>query len=110
MTEQLSMAHGRQDVCVSSVASVLSQLFATPWTVACQAPLFMGFPRLEYWSGLPFPTPGDLPDPGSKCESPALQADSLPSEPPGKPQVNNNALILAHCHKYATLLFSISKM
>ena len=40
------------------------RLFATPWTVACQAPLSMGFPRQEYWSGLPFPSPGDLPEPG----------------------------------------------
>ena len=45
----------------------------------------MGFPRQEYWSGLPFPSPGDLPDPGIEPMSPALQADSLPSEPPGKP-------------------------
>ena len=49
----------------------------TPWTVACQAPLSMGFSRQEYWSGLPFPSPGDLPDPGVKPGSPALQADSL---------------------------------
>ena len=49
---------------------------ATPWTVACQAPLSMGFSRQEYWSGLPFPSPGDLPNPGIKPGSPALQADS----------------------------------
>ena len=49
---------------------------ATPQSVACQAPLSMGFPRQEYWSGLPFSSPGDLPDPGIKPESPALQADS----------------------------------
>ena len=60
------------------------RLFETPWIVACQAPLFMGFSKLEYWSGLPFPSPGDLPDPGIEPRSPALQADSLPSEPPGK--------------------------
>ena len=59
------------------------QLFATPWTVAHQAPLSMGFSRQEYWSGLPFPSPGDLPDPGVKTRSPVLQADSLPSEAPG---------------------------
>ena len=46
-----------------------------PWTVACQGPLSMGFPREEYWSGLPFPSPGDLPDPGIKPGSPTLQAD-----------------------------------
>ena len=49
------------------------------------APLSMGFPRQEYWSGLPFPSPGDFPDPGIEPGSPALQADALPSEPPGKP-------------------------
>ena len=56
----------------------------TPWTVAHLAPLSMGFARQEYWSGLPFPSPGDLPDPGIKPESSASQADALPSEPPGK--------------------------
>ena len=61
---------------------------ATPWTVACQAPLLMGFPRQEYWSELPFPSPEDLPDPGIKPVSPALQADSLSTEPPGKPITN----------------------
>ena len=60
------------------------QLFATPWTVAYQAPLSMGFSRQEYWSGLPFPSPGDLPDPGIEPGSPALEADALTSEPPGK--------------------------
>ena len=52
------------------------QLFATPWTVACQAPLSMGFSRQEYWSGLPFPSPEDLPNPGIEPESPTLQADA----------------------------------
>ena len=64
------------------------RLFATPWTVACQAPLSMGFSRQEYWSGLPCPTPGDLPDAGIEPMSPtssALQVDSLPSEPPREP-------------------------
>ena len=61
------------------------QLFATPWTVAHQAPLFMGFSRQEYWSGVPFPSPGDLPDPRIEPRSPALQADALPCKPPGKP-------------------------
>ena len=59
-------------------------LFATPWTVAYQAPPSMGFTRQECWSGLPFPSPGDLTDPGIKPGSPALQADTLPTEPPGK--------------------------
>ena len=57
---------------------------ATPWTVVHQAPLSLGFSRQEYWSGLPFPFPGDLPDPGIKPRSPALQADSLPTELRGK--------------------------
>ena len=61
------------------------KLFVTPWTVAYQAPLSMEFSRQEYWSGLPFPSPGDLPDPAIKPGFPALQADALPSEPPGKP-------------------------
>ena len=57
----------------------------TPWTVARQAPLSMGFSRQEYWSELPFPSPGDLPNAGIEPRSPALQADALSSEPPGKP-------------------------
>ena len=57
----------------------------TSWTVAHQAPLSMGFSRQEYWSGLPFPSPGDLPNPGIELRSPALQVDTLPSEPPEKP-------------------------
>ena len=60
------------------------QHFATPWTVAYQAPQSMEFSRQEYWSGLPFPSPGDLPNPGIEPGSPTLQADTLPSEPPGK--------------------------
>ena len=73
-----------------SVNWVISQLYPTPcpWTVACQAPLSMGFSsRQEYWNGLPFPSPGDLPDPRIKPWSPVLQADSLLSEPPGKPYI-----------------------
>ena len=60
------------------------QLFVGSWTVACQAPLSMEFSRQEYWSGLPFPPPGDLPDPGIEPGAPALQVASLPFEPPGK--------------------------
>ena len=63
------------------------RLLATPWTVAHQAPPSMGFSRREYWSGVPFPSPGDLPNPGIEPGSPALQADTLSSEPPGKPLV-----------------------
>ena len=60
------------------------QLFATPWTVALQAPLSMGFSKQEYWSGLLFPSPGDLPDPGVKTVSPALAGEFFTSVPPGK--------------------------
>ena len=67
-----------------SVASVMSQLFAIPWTVAYQALLFMEFSWQESWNGLPCLPPGHLPDLGIEPRSPALQADSLPSEPPGK--------------------------
>ena len=67
------------------------RLFATPWTVAHQAPLSMGFSRQEYWSGMPFPSPGDLPDPGSEPGSPTWQA--LTSEPQGKPQKGPEELI-----------------
>ena len=59
-------------------------LFATLWSIAHQAPLSMGFSRQEYWNGLPFPSPGDLPNPGIEPWFPALQADALTSEPPGK--------------------------
>ena len=59
----------------------------TPWTVGHQAPLSMGFSRQEYWSGLPFPTPGDLPNPGIEPRSPALWADSLPTDYEGSPYI-----------------------
>ena len=61
------------------------QLFATPWTVAPQAPLSMGFSRQGYWLGLPFPSPGDLPNPGIKATSPALAGRFFTTELPGKP-------------------------
>ena len=63
----------------------------TPWTVARQISLSLGFSRQEYWSGLPLPSRGDLPNPGSEHRSLALQADSLPSEPPGKPLIMTEA-------------------
>ena len=66
------------------IASAMSDS-AKVWTSACQVPLSMGFSRQEYWSRQPFPSPGDLPDPGVKPGSPTLEADSLRSEPPGKP-------------------------
>ena len=71
------------------------QLFVTPWTVAYQAPLSMGFSRQEYWNGLPFLSPGDLPDPEIKPGSPALQADALQSQPPGKPRLLLTTLVLS---------------
>ena len=67
-------------VKVKSLSCV--RLFAIPWAVAYQAPPSMGHTRQEYWSGLPFPSPGDLPDPGIEPGSPAFQADALTSEPP----------------------------
>ena len=73
----------RLKVKVKSLSRV--RLFVTLWTVAHQGPLPMGVSRQEYWSGLPFPSPGDLPNPGIEPGSPALQTDVLLSEPPGKP-------------------------
>ena len=70
-------------VCMKSLSRV--RLFVTPWTVAYQVPPSLGFSRQEYWSGFPFPSPGNLPDPGIEPGSPALQPDSLPPEPAGKP-------------------------
>ena len=88
--------HALLDMCVCACVLTLVQLFAIPWTVAHQASLSMGFPRQEYWSGLPFSTPEDLPNPGiepASFLSPALQADALTSEPPGKPIVNKKTFI-----------------
>ena len=65
---------------VGGLVAKLCPTPATAWTVVCQASLSMGFSRQEYWSGLPFPSPGDLPNPGIEPGSPALQADSLPTE------------------------------
>ena len=77
-----------ESVCTLLHGGLVTKLcptLVTPWTVACQAPLSMGLPRQEYWSGLPFPSAETLPNPGIEPGSPALQADALPSEPPGKP-------------------------
>ena len=68
------------------------QLFATPWTVGYQNPPSMVFSRKEYWNGLLFSPPGNLPNPGIEPRSPTLQADTLPSEPPGKPCVDHSKL------------------
>ena len=64
----------------------MTERLSTAQTIAHQAPLFMGFPGQEYWSGLPFPSLGDLPNPGIKPESPALTGGFFTTEPPGKPQ------------------------
>ena len=78
-------------VKVKSLSHV--RLFATPWTVTYQATPSKGFSRQEYWSGVPLPSPGDLPDSGIKPRTPALNAKSLPSEPPGKPQLMHRNII-----------------
>ena len=80
------------------------RLFVTPWTVAHQAPLSMGFSRQEYRSGLPFSSPGDLPNLGIESWSPALQVDSLPSESPGKP-MKLLAQCLANSKYYYRIIF-----
>ena len=82
------------------LVSKLCLTLATPWTIACQAPLSMGFSRQEYWNGLPFPSPGELPNLGMEPRSPALQADSLPAELQGKPRV------MIGLSKLSTLLLS----
>ena len=86
------------DSCQASKQSLSHiRLFVIPWTVVYQASLSMGFSRQEYWSGLLFPSPGDLPDPGIKPRSPALQADALPSEPPGKASCQCMAKPIQYC-------------
>ena len=92
------------------IACVLSRfsgvrLSETPWTTARQAPLSMGFSSEEYWSGLPFPSRGDLPNPGIKLGSPALQADSLPSEAPRKPwlHIRKSHICLASSQSFMDL-------
>ena len=71
-----------------------------PWTAAHQAPQSMGFSRQEYWSGLPLPSPGDLPDPGIEPGSPALEADALTSEPPGKLNLISSPLTAKCCTRH----------
>ena len=81
------------------------RLFATSWIVACQAPLSMGFSRQEYWSGFPFPSPGDLPDPAIKPGSLALQTDTLPSEPPWG--FNHNQDLTKFCFQLFELIYPL---
>ena len=91
--------------------SVVSYSFATPWTAASQAPLFMGFPRQEYWSGLPFPSLRDLPNPGIETaspNSPAFQADSLPLNQlrnPGVPLILCIFLLSCFCIYFCVCAF-----
>ena len=80
------------------------RLFEIPGTVVRQVPLSMEFSRQEFWSELPFPSPGDLPNPGIEPGSPTLQADSLLSEPPGKPQVGKSNFKWDGCDPAQTLL------
>ena len=86
------------------------RLFAAPWTVAYQAPLSMGFSRQEYWSGLPFPSPGNLPDSGIEPGSPALQADALPSRPPGKSLKFSDSITLLKVLCTFAILFLVGKL
>ena len=88
-------------VCVLVIQSCLTH--CDPMTIAHQVPLSMEFSRQEYWSGLSFPTLEDLPDPGIEPGSPALQADFLPSEPPGKPQVYLAAAVAKSLQSCLTL-------
>ena len=78
--------------------SVMSDSFATPWTAACQVPLSMGFSRQGFWSGLSFPSPGDLPDPGIELVSSALARRFFITEPPGKP-------IHTHTHTHTLCVY-----
>ena len=87
-----------EKVKVKSLSRV--RLFATPWTVAHEAPPSMGFSRQEYWSGLQSPSPGHLPNPRIKPESPAFQADTLPSKPPGNPMIQARQHIKDYRHYF----------
>ena len=96
------LTESRQCDIVKSLSRV--RLFATPWSIAHQAPLSMGFSGQEYWSWLPFPSPGDLPNPGIKPRSPTLQADALTSEPSKK--INTRCRICeSEVHIFGQLIF-----
>ena len=86
-------------ICIyGGLVAKLCPTHVTPWTIACQAPLSMGFSRQEYWSGMPFPPPGDLPDPGSNLHLLHWQADSLSLSPLGSPYINT------HTYTWASLI------
>ena len=93
------------------------RLLVTPWTLAHQAPPSMGFSRQEYWNGLPFPSPGDLCNPGIEPRSPALQAGALTSEPPEKPMTNLDSILKSRditlstkVHLVKAMVFQWSRM
>ena len=92
-------------VKVKSLSRV--RVFATPWKVTYEAPRSVGFSRQDYWSGLPFPSPGDSPNPEIKPRSPALQTGALPSEPPGKPKFYKYYTV--HVRDWASMDFGIFK-
>ena len=100
-SEVIFVQDERYEVC-KSLSCV--RLFETPWTVAHQTPPSRRFSRQEYWSGLPFPSPGDLPDPGIEPWSPALQADALPSVLPGKPKLLGKPVWHSYTHIFSNLL------
>ena len=91
-----SIKQGEVSQKVNESVNQLCPTLTILWAVAHQAPLTIGFQRQEYWSGLPFPSPGDLPNPGIKPGSPASQADTLPSESPGKPKSEREEQRLMH--------------
>ena len=100
------LGHG---CCCSLVAKSCYDSFATPWAIVCQAPLSMGFPSQEHWSGLPFLSPGNLPNPPIEPTSPALAGGFFTTEPPGKPHFNHfwahgslgwsTGMLLCGCHR-----------
>ena len=106
-------------LCALLSHSIIIQLSVTPLTVTRQAPLSMEFSRQEHWSGLPFLSSEDLPDPGIESRSPALQPDSLPSEPPGKPTVhlvlpqkagpNSDSSCQSHCTWFRNLFVHLQQ-
>ena len=86
-SKALLLFRSLKDLCVHVWVLGHVQLFATPWTVALQALLSMGFPRQEYWSGVPFPPPGDLLSPGTEPPAPALASTFFTTAPPRKPEI-----------------------
>ena len=97
----MDMGRMEERVKVKSLSRV--RLFAILWTVAHQTPQSMGFSRQEYWSELPFPSPGDLPDPGIEPRYPTLQANTLTSDPPGKPQGEGDIYGNSNMETYITI-------